>query len=138
MIRKGTPPDAETNFNAAARLGASLACAEILARDPEAHVLGGGIYRQPETAEGEREQRELALDRIHAMLEGTPRPKEPAVLTLNTRDGRRIEFRFDSLTRRKRRTPSVARAPASSRPPAGRLPNRGRALITSEPGRGRT
>jgi hypothetical protein len=85
---------------------ASLACADFLSRDPGAHLLGVGIYQKPETVEGEGAQRELALDGIHARLEGTPRPKEPATLTLYTAEGQRITCRIDSLKRRKKRTPS--------------------------------
>ena len=82
-----------------------LACAEIRTRNPASYTLGAGIYGQSGTVEAERHQRELALDRIHSALEGTPRPKEPVILTLCTRDRRRIEFRFDSL--KTRNTPSA-------------------------------
>ena len=89
-----------------ASLLAASACADFLSRDPAAHLLGVGICRPPETVEGEREERELALDQIHTMLEGTPRPKEPAVIALYTPEGQRITYELDSLKKRKKRTPS--------------------------------
>jgi hypothetical protein len=92
-----------------AMLLATAARADILCRDPGAYLLGGGIYQQPDTVEGERTRRERALDQLHTRIEGTPRPKEPVVLTLYTPEGQRIAFRLDSLKKRKKRTPSERR-----------------------------
>ena len=68
--------------------------------------LGIGVYRQPQTVEGERALREQVLDRIHATLEGAQRRKEPVVVGVCTREGQLITYRIDSLKMRKRKTPS--------------------------------
>jgi hypothetical protein len=56
--------------------------------------------------EKKQSRRERYLDQLHANLEADPSPKKPVHISLFPHGEARIVFCFDSLKKRKKRTPS--------------------------------